>query len=128
MALVRVYLQFQLGLVIRHILNLVPMASNTEIDNAKTVEQHYNNLKEGGLKERGQSRIFYMRNFNNWMKSQLISLYLEKIRQNKKVNIINVLDLCSGKGGDQLKWRKGEVEHVVFADIAKESVKQSRER
>ena len=44
--------------------------------NAKTVAQHYNELQESGLGERTQSRIFYLRNFNNWIKSMAISKHL----------------------------------------------------
>jgi len=28
---------------------------------------------------------------------------------------ISVLDLCSGKGGDLLKWKKGEIDYLVCA-------------
>lgn len=35
----------------------------------------YNNPQQQGLKERDESRILYMRNFNNWIKSTLISKY-----------------------------------------------------
>jgi hypothetical protein len=37
------------------------------------VATHYNTLEERGLAERCKSRIFYLRNFNNWIKSMLIS-------------------------------------------------------
>jgi mRNA (guanine-N7-)-methyltransferase len=32
------------------------------------VAQHYNQLQERGLAERFDSKIFYLRNFNNWIK------------------------------------------------------------
>lgn len=28
---------------------------------------------------------------------------------------ISVLDLASGKGGDMLKWKKGDISHLIFA-------------
>jgi len=28
---------------------------------------------------------------------------------------ITVLDLCSGKGGDLLKWKKGEIDYLICA-------------
>jgi hypothetical protein len=37
------------------------------------VATHYNTLEEKGLAERCKSRIFYLRNFNNWIKSMIIS-------------------------------------------------------
>lgn len=45
------------------------------------VASHYNNLDEKGVDQRKQSRIFFMRNLNNWIKSQLIQEYMEKIRR-----------------------------------------------
>jgi mRNA (guanine-N7-)-methyltransferase len=41
--------------------------SKTE-NNSYVVAQHYNKLQEKGLAERFNSKIFYMRNFNNWVK------------------------------------------------------------
>lgn len=42
-------------------------------DNTTLVADHYNALEEKGLSQRNKSRIVYMRNFNNWIKSMLIS-------------------------------------------------------
>lgn len=36
--------------------------------NSLVVAQHYNKLQEKGLAERFNSKIFYLRNFNNWIK------------------------------------------------------------
>ena len=36
--------------------------------------------------------------------------------------------MASGKGGDLNKWRSCRVKHVTFADVASESVQQSKER
>lgn len=44
-------------------------------DNTALVADHYNLLEEKGLSYRNQSRIVYMRNFNNWIKSMLIRKY-----------------------------------------------------
>lgn len=41
-------------------------------DNSLVVAQHYNKLQEKGLAERFNSKIFYMRNFNNWIKRFVI--------------------------------------------------------
>ncbi|CAH1779535.1 unnamed protein product, partial [Owenia fusiformis] len=100
-----------------------------EADVGKTVAQHYNKLQEAGLDARTQSRIFYLRNFNNWTKSMLIGDYLQKIRSNKGERCeISVLDLGSGKGGDLLKWKKGRIDKLICADIAETSVEQAESR
>src|SRR5690606_33012402 len=39
-----------------------------------------------------------------------------------------VLDLCCGKGGDLLKWKKAEIASATFADISTVSIEQCRER
>ena len=36
------------------------------------VAKHYNELQESGRDVRTESRIYYMRNFNNWIKSVVI--------------------------------------------------------
>ncbi|XP_068724969.1 mRNA cap guanine-N7 methyltransferase-like [Montipora capricornis] len=91
------------------------------------VAKHYNELPEGTKESRKESPIFYLRNFNNWIKSVIINECLEKI---KRVNSrdINVLDLCCGKGGDLLKWQRGRIKKLVCADIAQVSVEQCEER
>ncbi|KAM4550672.1 mRNA cap guanine-N(7) methyltransferase isoform 1-T2 [Fundulus diaphanus] len=96
-------------------------------DHSKKVAIHYNALQEVGLAARSQSRIFYMRNFNNWLKSVLIGEILEQVRGAGSRNV-SVLDLGCGKGGDLLKWRRGGISHIVCADIAEVSVDQCRTR
>lgn len=53
------------------------MGEEAETENSTTsvVAEHYNAIPEKGITERTQSRIFYLRNFNNWMKSMLIGKY-----------------------------------------------------
>ncbi|XP_061625219.1 mRNA cap guanine-N7 methyltransferase [Phyllopteryx taeniolatus] len=98
-----------------------------DVDHNTNVANHYNRLQEVGLAARSQSRIFFMRNFNNWMKSVLIGETVEKVRDNGQQHL-SVLDLGCGKGGDLLKWRKGGIGHLVCADIASVSVEQCRSR
>ncbi|KAM7320465.1 hypothetical protein ACRRTK_020908 [Alexandromys fortis] len=98
-----------------------------EEGHSSAVAAHYNELQEVGLEKRSQSRIFYLRNFNNWIKSILIGEFLEKVRQRKNRDI-TVLDLGCGKGGDLLKWRKGRISRLVCADIADVSMKQCQQR
>lgn len=92
------------------------------------VAAHYNHLEEKGLKERFNSPIFYLRNFNNWVKSVLIQEYTDKIREKDYGRPLRVLDICCGKGGDLSKWQKARVEHAIFADIAEVSIDQCKTR
>ncbi|XP_075682581.1 mRNA cap guanine-N(7) methyltransferase [Rhinoderma darwinii] len=100
---------------------------STADGHSSAVAAHYNELQECGLKERSQSRIFYLRNFNNWMKSALIGEFLDRVREKKNRNIA-VLDLGCGKGGDLLKWNKGRIDKLVCTDIADVSVQQCEQR
>lgn len=98
-------------------------------NHTKVVAEHYNELKEKGLAERSQSRIFFMRNFNNWIKSVLINEFLTQIKGTLKLgDPLRVLDMCCGKGGDLPKWDKGGITHLICTDIAEVSVEQCKER
>ncbi|XP_039279532.1 mRNA cap guanine-N7 methyltransferase [Nilaparvata lugens] len=93
------------------------------------VAAHYNTIEEKGLEERRKSRIVYLRNFNNWIKSMLIDEYLQEIKYNKKYGAkLKVLDMCCGKGGDLFKWRSGKISHLICADLAETSVEQCEKR
>lgn len=43
---------------------------------SKEVAEHYNGVRQEGIGGRTESRIFYQRNLSNWIKSQLIGLFL----------------------------------------------------
>lgn len=94
----------------------------------QTVADHYNQKINAGVEIRNQSRIVYMRNFNNWMKSMLIEEFLEKCKSVRRAASLKVLDMGSGKGGDMLKWKIGGVGHVIFADIANQSIEDCKIR
>lgn len=47
---------------------LSSQSSSKQNDNSAVVAQHYNELQEKGLAERFNSKIFFLRNFNNWVK------------------------------------------------------------
>ncbi|XP_028296748.1 mRNA cap guanine-N(7) methyltransferase isoform X4 [Gouania willdenowi] len=96
-------------------------------DHSAKVARHYNCLQEVGLQARSQSRIVFMRNFNNWLKSVLIGEVLDQVREGGSQQV-SVLDLGCGKGGDLLKWRRGGITHLVCADIAAVSVDQCQSR
>lgn len=105
-------------------------AKRVKTDNhTRVVATHYNKLEEKGLEERLKSKIFHMRNFNNWIKSVLISEYLGKVKETLKLGEpLRVLDMCCGKGGDLLKWDKGGITHLIGTDIAEVSIQQCEER
>lgn len=51
-----------------------PDSVSSELSDAPNAHGFYNNVQERGLKHRNQSKIYYMRNFNNWIKSTLIGM------------------------------------------------------
>ena len=77
--------------------NLRIMTTNAE-GVGNIVAQHYDNLPEKGKEQRKDSRIFFMRCFNNWIKSTLIQEYIEKIRdRNPEGHRVKVLDFGKKK-------------------------------
>lgn len=98
-------------------------------NHTKVVASHYNQLEEKGLAERSKSRIFFMRNFNNWIKSMLINEYIGSVKNAlKHGEALRVLDMCCGKGGDLLKWEKAGITHLICTDIAEVSIQQCEDR
>ncbi|CAF1242519.1 unnamed protein product [Adineta steineri] len=97
---------------------------------ARDAHSYYNNPQEHGLQRRNESKILYMRNFNNWIKSTLINEYLQLIRNedSERKDRIHVFDMGCGKGGDQLKWDIGHVNRVTFSDLAEKSVDVCKQR
>lgn len=108
---------------------LSPGNIQQETGHSSVIAQHYNQLEEKGRAARVESRIFYLRNFNNWIKSMLIGEFLQKVKEDKgRETEINVLDIGAGKGGDLLKWKKGNISHLICADIAGTSMEQCQQR
>ncbi|RCN50558.1 methyltransferase domain protein [Ancylostoma caninum] len=97
---------------------------------SETVAQHYNAVRQEGVAGRAESRIFYLRNLNNWMKSELINEALHMLRDEavNKMFRPRVLDLACGKGGDLRKWKIANVDSIVMADVADVSLSQAKER
>eukprot|EP01132_Coremiostelium_polycephalum_P004249 gene4249-5318_t len=84
------------------------------------VAEHYNLKNNTPIHLRDKSKILYLRNINNWVKSILIQEYS---RPNS-----TVLDICGGKLGDLPKWIKAEVDRLYVADISLESLKHAVQR
>ncbi|XP_046399015.1 mRNA cap guanine-N7 methyltransferase [Ischnura elegans] len=103
--------------------------SNPPSSVVPVIAGHYNAIEPKGLEARSKSRIFYMRNFNNWIKSVTIAKYLTQIQHKKRYgDPVKVLDLGCGKGGDLIKWKVGRITHLLCADVAETSIEQCKER
>ncbi|KAH7930859.1 mRNA capping enzyme, large subunit [Leucogyrophana mollusca] len=105
------------------------------------VVEHYNARPEVGVKQRLDSPIIGLKNFNNWVKSVLItrfghpalaaspsSQYSGPGRGRGGFPSGKVLDMGCGKGGDISKWVKARIKELLAVDIAAISVDQARQR
>ncbi|THH03787.1 hypothetical protein EW146_g10343 [Bondarzewia mesenterica] len=99
------------------------------------VVDHYNARPEVGVQQRRESPIIGLRNFNNWIKSVLITRFAHPALQASPFGRGKVLDMGCGKGGDLSKWSKARVREYVGVggsrtglDIAAISVEQARGR
>ncbi|KAI1693362.1 mRNA capping enzyme domain-containing protein [Ditylenchus destructor] len=97
------------------------------MSSSSVAREHYNAVPNKGVQERTNSRIFYLRNFNNWMKSMLIADFIERLRDEGSSSA-TVLDLCCGKGGDLLKWKIGNISSIVMTDVAEIALNHCRDR
>ncbi|VVC39358.1 mRNA (guanine-N(7))-methyltransferase,mRNA (guanine-N(7))-methyltransferase domain,S-adenosyl-L- [Cinara cedri] len=94
-----------------------------------TIARHYDN-GENDISARFESRILYLRNFNNWVKSTLIQEAVLMLR-NSRIHDgkMNVLDLACGKGGDLIKWKNAScMEYLVAVDVSQGSIFNCRSR
>lgn len=61
--------------------------------------------------------------------SMLISDFLQRIKDSIQFGSpLRVLDMCCGKGGDLLKWQKGNISYLICTDIADMSIEQCKAR
>ncbi len=65
--------------------------NTTSESNKNIVADHYNKRNGTDLETRSKSPIFYLRNFNNWIKSCLINEFIKKIRTENQIANIAVL-------------------------------------
>lgn len=93
------------------------------------IANHYNSRQDGGHRERNSSNIYHLRNFNNWIKSELINVYVNRVRNTlRHGERVWALDMCCGKGGDLIKWKAAKIQHLVCTDIAAVSIEQCKQR
>jgi hypothetical protein len=89
-----------------------------------------------GIEQRRDSRIIGLRNFNNWIKSVLITRFAHPVLAESAVadggggrggRVLRgkVLDLGCGKGGDLNKWSKARIKEYVALGIP-QSLSKSR--
>ncbi|TFK72515.1 guanine-N(7)-methyltransferase [Pluteus cervinus] len=106
------------------------------------IVDHYNSRPEVGVIQRQDNPIIGLKNFNNWVKSVLITRFVHPVLAASSVKSVNghggggrhrpasgkVLDMGCGKGGDVTKWAKARVKEYFAVDIAGVSVDQARQR
>ncbi|TFK42896.1 mRNA capping enzyme-domain-containing protein [Crucibulum laeve] len=105
------------------------------------VVEHYNSRPDVGVVQRLESPILGLKNFNNWVKSVLITRFAHPVLSKGSTSngysgpgrgrgggAGKVLDMGCGKGGDMTKWAKARVREVFAVDIAAISVDQARSR
>jgi len=117
-------------------------ASKKLVGDAGVVVEDYNTRPEVGVVQRLESPIIGLKNFNNWVKSVLITRFAHPVlAASSSSNVYSssrggagrggagkVLDMGCGKGGDITKWAKARVRELFGVDIASVSVDQARSR
>ncbi|XP_053658904.1 mRNA cap guanine-N7 methyltransferase [Anopheles marshallii] len=99
------------------------------VQHSAIVASHYNQIEERGLVARKKSNIYFMRNFNNFMKTCVIIKYTTLVKARTPLGSpFRVLDMCCGKGGDLMKWSSANVTHLICTDIAQVSLEQCENR
>jgi len=107
------------------------------------VVEHYNARPDVGVKQRLESPIIGLKNFNNWVKSVLITRFahpalVSSPSSNHQFSGADrrggggasgkVLDMGCGKGGDLSKWSKARIKEYMGVDIAAKSIEQAEDR
>ncbi|KAI7690058.1 hypothetical protein SSS_02253 [Sarcoptes scabiei] len=106
-------------------------SNNSSSSISTIVANHYNSINNNDIQERKKSRIYHMRNFNNWVKSIIIRDTIKLLRSkqtNQDSSEFIVHDLACGKGGDLTKFDKSRITHFIGSDIAEISIEHCKER
>lgn len=85
-------------------------------ENPRSVEEYYDQRVSVPIRE---SRVKYLRSFNNWVKSTLIDKYGKSGR---------AIDFAGGRGGDLLKYIRSGTSELLLIDLSNESLRIARER
>jgi SAM-dependent methyltransferase len=61
--------------------------------------------------------------FNNFIKAIMIEQFSKKLGRG-----LSVLDLCCGRGGDIIKWKRQNINHYVGVDLSRALVEEAYTR
>jgi mRNA (guanine-N7-)-methyltransferase len=96
--------------------------ASSESSSAAAVEAHYDRIASGfvGRGSRSALDCVQLRHLNNWIKLVQINRFVP--------NGAYVFDICSGKGGDLMKYMRRRIGYYVGADLSKRSVQEAMQR
>jgi mRNA (guanine-N7-)-methyltransferase len=90
-----------------------------------------NQVKEQFIHENGKvynsilkllSTVKNMRDFHNWIKLVLITNITDYYYQSVHSEIVSLLDISTGRGGDIMKWNRAYITHVFGFDVSDKSI------
>lgn len=98
--------------------------SNPSYQNINPVASYYDRRTDTGISRRKRtSRYAWIRNFNNWAKSVLISETISVLGSG-----VHVIDIACGQGGDLKKWNCHGIGEYIGVDISPESIRHAAQR
>ena len=77
------------------------------------------------MAQRQESDYINLRNFHNFIKSQLITNSARRIPDRFKKSLV---DISVGRGGDLFKWNNARISYVLGVDPDAESVEEAKKR
>lgn len=99
-------------------------SNNLETKILKPEDYYKSAIRDPGKEGRKASNIYFLRTFNNFIKSCLIHNTYKMLGSEN----ICILDLCCGKGGDVDKFFQNNARLYVGVDMARDSLKQAKDR